>query len=109
MTSVDVGNGVSEDVFKVESARGTRKPAGAAALNKGMLAASAKFDPGRYARIPFQFESVRCREDTQGPAIKPADEDLFAGFKVYPLGVSLVVTTFVYQQPSRPPVITKPG
>jgi hypothetical protein len=33
MTSVDVGNGVSDDVLDVESARGTLKPARAAALN----------------------------------------------------------------------------
>jgi hypothetical protein len=83
MTSIDVSNGVSNDVLEVDSAPGTLKSSSAAALNDGMLAASAKLYPARHVRVPLRFESVRRREDALGSAIKAADEDLFAAFQVH--------------------------
>ena len=79
MTSVVEGNGVSNDVLEVDSAPGTLKSLRAAALNDGMLAASAKLYPGEHVRIPLRFESVRCREGSHRSAIKAADDNLFAG------------------------------
>jgi hypothetical protein len=109
MTSVDVGNGVSDDVLDVESARSALKPARAAALDNGMLAASVNLYPARHVRVPLRLEPVRRREDTLGSAIKAADEDLFAVSRYTPLGVSLGGSIFAYKQPSRLPVITRPG
>jgi hypothetical protein len=83
MTSVVESNGVSNDVLEVDSARGTLKSPRAAALNDGMLAASAKLYPGQHVRIPLRFESVRRPEDSHRSAIKGVDEDLFAGFQVH--------------------------
>jgi hypothetical protein len=80
MASVDEGNWVSNDVLEIDSALGTLKSRSAAALNDGMLAASAKLHPAKHVRIPLRLESVRRREDSHGPAIKTADENLFAGF-----------------------------
>jgi hypothetical protein len=69
MASVVERNGVSNDVLEVDSARGTLKSPRAAALNDGMLAASAKLYPARHVRIPLRFESVRGREGSHGSAI----------------------------------------
>jgi hypothetical protein len=64
-----------------------------------MLATSAKLYAGQHVRIPLRFESVRRREGSHRSATKAADENLFAGFQVPPLGVDLVVPTFVYMRP----------
>jgi hypothetical protein len=79
MAAVDEGNGVSNDVLEIDSPPGTLKSLSAAALNDGMLAASAKLHPAKHVRIPLRLESVRRREDSHGPPIKAADENHFAG------------------------------
>ena len=68
MASVDVGNGVSNDVLDVDSALGTLKSPSAAALNDAMLAASVNLYPGRHVRIPLRFEFVRRLEGSRGSA-----------------------------------------
>jgi hypothetical protein len=50
MTSVDKSNGVSNDVLEVDSAPGTLESPSAAALNDGMLTASANLYPSRHVR-----------------------------------------------------------
>jgi hypothetical protein len=91
MASVVEGNGVSNDVLEVDSARGTLKSPRAAALNDGMLAASAKlhFDSNLYvvAKVPTGPPS-RLPTKTSSPLSRYT-----------PPGVSLVVSTFVYKQP----------
>ena len=109
MTPVDVGDRVSDDVLEVEPALSTLESTRAAALNDGVLAAPVKLYPGRHVWIPLRLEPVRCRERTHGSAVEAADEDLFTAFQVHAARRLLVVTTFVYKQPSRLPVITSPG
>jgi hypothetical protein len=109
MTSVDKSNGVSNDVLEVDSAPGTLKSPSAAALNDGMLAASAKLYPGRHVRIPLRFESVRRREGSHGSAIEASEEDLFTGFQVHTAWGVLGCTDLRVQAALKAAVITRPG
>jgi hypothetical protein len=100
MTSVVESNGVSNDVFEVDSAGGTLKSPRAAALST-MGFWQRPRSSTRVNTSGSHFDSnlyVVAKVPTGPPPILPTNTSSSVS-RCTPLGVDLVVPTFVYKQP----------